>query len=351
MSQLAQRLKHARLMRGLSLQDLSDHLDNRVSRQALHKYEKEQVEPNNVIIQNIADALDLKPDYFYRDHAVELEEISFRKLSRLSKKEQNRIVETARDFLERYLELEQIIGAQPHVKNPLQELNIISKKDVENAAQLLRDEWQLGIDPLYNVLELLEDCGIKIIELDGEESIDAFSSWINNSVPVIVLNKEKKDSPDRYRFNALHELGHLFLNIDHMNHRKQESLCHHFAGAMLLDKRAVESEVGLKRKKVSLQELASLKRQYGISIQAIATRLKELGIMSEGAYRDFYRFINRNNLRKNESKLAVYQGEEQALRFDQLIGQALAEEYISISKAAALKNQHLNEFRRNFLLG
>ncbi|MCF7804018.1 MAG: ImmA/IrrE family metallo-endopeptidase [Candidatus Marinimicrobia bacterium] len=351
MPQLAQRLKHARLMRGFSLQDLSDRLDNRISRQALHKYEKGQVVPGNVMIQNIADALDLKPDYFYRDHAVEIEEISFRKLSRLQKKEQNRIVETARDFLERYLELEKILGTQPHVKNPLQEQNITNKKDVENAAQQLRDQWNLGIDPLYNVLELLEDRGIKIIELSGDDSIDGFSSWINNSVPVIVLNKEKKGSLDRYRFNAMHELGHLLLNINHMNHRKQESLCHHFAGAMLLDKRAVEAELGLKRKKVSLQELASLKRQYGISIQAIATRLKELEIMSEGAYRDFYKFINSNNLRQDESDLAEYTGEEQALRFDQLIGQALAEEYISISKAAALKNQPINEFRHNFLLG
>lgn len=187
--------------------------------------------------------------------------------------------------------------------------------------------------------------------MGGDKSIDGFSSWINNSVPVIVLNIKKKDSLDRYRFNALHELGHLFLDIGHLNHRKQESLCHHFAGALLLDKLAVEAELGLKRKKVSLQELASLKRQYGISIQAIATRLRELEIMSEGAYRDFYRFINSNNLRKDESKLAVYQGEEQALRFDQLIGQALAEEYISISKAAALKNQQITEFRQNFLLG
>ena len=68
MTQIGRRLLHARLMRGLSLQDLSDRMENKVSRQALHKYEKGEVEPDNVMIQELSNALDVKPDYFYRDH-------------------------------------------------------------------------------------------------------------------------------------------------------------------------------------------------------------------------------------------------------------------------------------------
>lgn len=351
MSILAQRLKHARLMRGLSLQDLSDRLHNKVSRQALHKYEKGEVVPDNVMIQELANVLDLKPDYFYRDHTIEIDDISFRKLFKLRKKEQNRIVETARDFLERYLELEQIIGKQPHVENPLQEFEITSKKSVEQAAQQLRNTWELGIDPLYNILELLEDQGIKIIEVEGEQSFDGLSTWINNSIPVMVLNKHRKAHLDRYRFNALHELGHLFLAIDNFDDRAQEKLCHYFAGAMLLDMRVIEKELGLKRRQISLKELAALKQQYGISMQAIVYRLKELKIMSEASCQNFFRFLNQHNLKQDESSLAEYKGEEEALRFDQLLGQALAEEYITISKAAALKNQRVTEFRKNFLLG
>lgn len=351
MSTVAKRLRHARLMRGFSLQALSDRLQNKVSRQALHKYEKGEVEPDNVMIQDLADALDLKPDYFYREQEVEINEISFRKLARLSKKEQNRIVETARDFLERYLELERVIGKQPHVENPLRGFSITRKEDVEQAAQLLRDTWQLGIDPLYNVLELLEDQGIKIIEIPGGESFDGFSTWVNDSIPVIVLNISRKASLDRYRFNTLHELGHLLLEIDHLKNKDQEKMCHYFAGALLLDKRAIERELGLKRKKISLQELIALKLQYGISLQAIVYRLKELKIVSQASLQEFFRFINRNNLKKDESALVEYQGDEEALRFDQLIGQALAEEYITISKAAALKNQRVTEFRKTFLLG
>jgi len=351
MAPIAQRIKHARLMRGFSLQDLSDKLDNKVSKQALHKYEKGEVEPDNVMVQKLADALDLKPDYFYRDHAIEIKEVAFRKLSKLTKKEQNRIIETARDFLERYLELEQIIGKQPKVDNPLSKISIEGKKDVEQAAQKLRQTWDLGTDPLYNVLELLEDRGIKVIELEGDDSIDGFSTWIDEAIPVIGLNNKKRENLDRYRFTTLHELGHLLLDLESFSTNQQEKLCHYFAGALLLDKRAIASEIGLKRKHISLQELASLKKQYGISMQAIMYRLKELGIISKAVMSNFYKFINAQGMKKDESDIASYEGEEKTLRFDQLIGQALAEEYITISKAAALKNLRVNEFRKTFLLG
>ncbi len=353
MTQIGRRLLHARLMRGLSLQDLSDRMQNKVSRQALHKYEKDQVEPDNVMIQELSNALNVKPDYFYRDHPESFRdgEITFRKLSSLRKKEQNRIIETARDLLERYLELEQIIGKQPGVENPIVNITISSKSDVEIAAQKLREAWNLGTDPLYNIIGLLEDQGIKVIEIEGEDSIDGFSTWIGNSIPVIVLNQSKRDVVDRYRFTILHELGHLLLSIKDFSEKEQEKLCHYFAGAMLLDKRVIEKELGLKRKRIGLQELVAIKEQYGISIQAVMYRLKELRVISEASFKSFFQFMSRTGYKKDESKLATYHGQEKTLRFDQLIGQAIAEEYITVSKAASLKNQRLSEFRKHFLLG
>ncbi|MEX2633688.1 MAG: XRE family transcriptional regulator [Balneolales bacterium] len=351
MEAISNRIKHARLMRGLSLQGLSDKMDNKVSKQALHKYEKGTVEPDLDMVQDIAEALDLKPDYFYREVSVEIKDIAFRKLTSLTKKGRNRIIETARDYLSRYLELEQIIGKQPSVKNPLEEFTINSKEDVEEAAQKLRQVWKLGTDPLYNVLELLEDQGIKVIELEGDDSIDGFSTWVNQAIPVIGLNSQKRESLDRYRFTVLHELAHLLLDLERFSSKEQEKLCHYFAGAMLLPFSTIEHELGLKRKKISLEELKAIKKQYGISMQATVYRLKDLSIISEDAYRNFFRFMARTGYKKDESGLAVYNGEEASLRFDQLLGQALAEQYITVSKAAALKNLRITQFRKEFLLG
>lgn len=351
MEAISNRIKHARLMRGLSLQGLSDKMDNKVSKQALHKYEKGSVEPDLNMVQEISEALDLKPDYFYREVSVEIKDIAFRKLTSLSKKEQNRIIETARDYLSRYLELEQLIGKQPSVTNPLKGFIINNKKDVEKATQKLREEWRLGTDPLYNVLELLEDQGIKIIELEGDDSIDGFSTWVNESIPVIGLNTLKRKSLDRYRFTVMHELAHLLLDLEKFSESEQEKLCHYFAGAMLLPLSTIEQELGLKRKKVSLEELKAIKKQYGISMQAVVYRLKELSIISGATYSNFFQFMGKSGHRQDESGLAVYNGEEEALRFDQLLGHALAEQFITVSKAAALKNQRITQFRKEFLLG
>lgn len=43
----AERFHSARVLNGLSLQDLADRLGNRVSKQALHKYEKGEVLPDS----------------------------------------------------------------------------------------------------------------------------------------------------------------------------------------------------------------------------------------------------------------------------------------------------------------
>src|ERR1035437_10112693 len=81
MSQLfAERLKAARMMNGLSLQELSDKLEKRVSRQAIHKYENGEVIPDSEMLNFLCEALDVRPDYFTRETLVELGSISFRKM-------------------------------------------------------------------------------------------------------------------------------------------------------------------------------------------------------------------------------------------------------------------------------
>ncbi|NCD00355.1 MAG: XRE family transcriptional regulator, partial [Bacteroidia bacterium] len=83
----AERFKSARLMNGYSLQDLADALDNQVSRQALHKYEKGEVIPDAEKIKRLSIALNVNPDFFFRTNKIEFSNIEFRKLDKLPKKE------------------------------------------------------------------------------------------------------------------------------------------------------------------------------------------------------------------------------------------------------------------------
>lgn len=72
MNAFPQRLKSARIMKGLSLQDLADLMEPTISRQALHKYESGALKPNGKIIINLSKVLGVKPDYFLKE-PMELE--------------------------------------------------------------------------------------------------------------------------------------------------------------------------------------------------------------------------------------------------------------------------------------
>ena len=344
MTQLfAERFKSARMMNGFSLQDLSDKLGNRVSRQAIHKYENGEVIPDSDMLSYLCEALGVRPDYFTRQTLVELGEISFRKIENLPSKEQNIIIERTREVLERYIELEEIMGINKPFEQPEMISSITSIEDIEQAAVKVRDAWNLCDNPIPNVLELLENKNIKIIQIEASVDFDGLQTWINEKIPVIVLNKGKLKSSDRIRFSAFHELGHLLLPLEGITEKLAEKYCHAFAGAMLFPKSAAIKEMGEKRTNISIQELGLIKKQYGISLQAIIYRLKDLGIISAYYMSYYYKYIIQMGWKVVEPY--EYEGKEKSNRFDLLLFRALSEELISLTKAAALNNMKLAEFR------
>lgn len=347
MKYFAERLKNARIMRGYSLQELADKLENRITKQALNRYEKGIMKPNSEILLAICEVLNVRSDYFSREPKIDLQNIEFRKLQRLPAKENSKIEQQTVDFLERYLELEEILGIENSFKNKLDKMPIKSNEDVEAFVKELRVFWNLGTDPLFNVIELMEDHGIKVMEIDAPIEFNGMSTWVNGKVPVMVINSKLDDFLDRKRFTALHELGHLMMTqqIKSFELKKKESLCHYFAGAMLMPKDLFKKEFGNHRNKVFLNELAAIKKQYGISYQAIMFRAKDLGLITDSYFRQFMFMMNSMGYRINEP--VSYNGYEKSNRFSQLLHRAVAEDIISASKAAALNNQKLAEFRDN----
>lgn len=344
----SERFKAARILNGFSLQDLANALENKISRQALHKYEKGEVIPDSEMIHQLSKVFHVQPDFFFRNTKVELGNLEFRKQAKLPVKEQCRIVESAKDILSRYLELEEILGIETVFDNPLKNFPAISSfEDIENSALAVRESWNLGLDPVYNIVELLEDNHIKVISVNSEDSFDGMQTWLNQAVPVIVINKNNLKSADRLRFTVLHELGHLLLPLGNLPDKTKEKYCNQFAAAMLIPKSAIRSELGITRKKLFIQELGELKKQYGISIQALIYRSKDLNIISENYGRQLLSIIVQNDWKIIEP--VEYTGLEESNRFMQLLFRALAEELISISKAAVLNNQSLIDFRKQII--
>ena len=337
----SKRLEQARKMRGLSLRALAGQMQGTVTAAALHKYETGQMLPGRAALIALAGALRQSVDYFFRPPTVELAQIEFRKRGKLKVKEQAAVKERARDFFERYLEVEQLLGVDTGFENPLAAITIRQPEDVEAAAGQIRAAWQLGAAPLPNVLELLEDRQIKVYELEAPESFDGLSGWAGK-MPVVVVNK--LFPADRKRLTALHELGHLLLKCqDGFTAKEIEKLCHRFAGALLLPKDVFVEEFGGKRDKITVNELCGLKKHYGISIAAIMARAKNLGLVTDYFYVRFNMRLNARHWRQVEP--VEYPGTERSGRFEQLLYRATAKDLISLTKAASLAGQPLAAFR------
>lgn len=345
---VAKRIKSARNLAGLSLRELSDKMVGIVSHNAIKKYEMGIMMPDSKVLIALANALQVKTDYFFRPYEVSIENIEFRKKSKLLVKEANSIKEKVMDSISNYIELEQFLNITTVFNNPLKDIRVSNGEDVELAVNTLLNNWKLGYNALPNVIELLEDKGIKVIEIDGNDNFDGLSGWANNTIPVIVINKNFP--VERKRLTALHELAHLLLVFnENVDNKQKEKLCHRFAGAMLMPKDTFIEELGHSRKDISIPELISIKETYGISMQAIMARAKDLDIISEDRFLKYRMWTNKEERRRKEIGFGQYIGREQSTRFKQLLYRATSEELISMSKAANLANQKLASFRDEFV--
>ena len=335
------RLKAARKMAGFSMDRLAQETGGLITKQAISKYENSKMNPDSQVLNAMAKALGVKAEYFFRDAKAPLSGLEFRKKSRLAKKTEDQIKQKTLDFLERYFEIEEVLNQKAKYKNPLSGFKVKNRDDIEDAAKKLRKLWHLGDAPISNLMELLEDKGVRIYEVDVDEEFDGLSAFVGD-IPVIAVRAQ--NDLVRKRFTIAHELGHIMLDFSAARGDSPEKLCHSFAGALLLPENIIFAELGKKRRKVTLWELKKLKGIYGISIQAIMARAHNLGIISDYSYREFCIILNKMGWKKEEP--GNYEGKERPNRFKQLVYHAVAEEIISFSRGAELLNMRLPEFRK-----
>ncbi len=342
---VAKRIKSARVMAGLSLRELSKIMEPSVSYNAISKYENADMMPDSKVLIALSKALQVKPDYFFRPYSVNIKNIAFRKRQKLGIKKINALKEEITESLSRYLEVEQFLNIETSFSNPLTNFLIRDGEDVEKAVDQLIRHWKIGINAIPNVIEMLEDKEIKVIETDAPSEFDGLSGWVDGNIPIIVVNINYEI--ERKRFNALHELGHTILKFDeNLSEKEVEKLCHRFAGALLIPKETFFTELGEKRTSISLNELKTVKESYGISIQAIMARAKDLEVINPNAFLQFRIQISKN---RTEKGLGQYIGKERSDRFKALVFRAASEEIISMSKAANFCNQKLASFRDEFV--
>ena len=210
---------------------------------------------------------------------------------------------------------------------------IESYDDIENIADTMRHKWDLGLNPIPDLIDTLESKGIKVVitQYDGHKVFNGLSATVN-STPVVVVGQSWPG--DRQRFTLAHELGHLVLGGRLVKELNEEKTCHRFAGAFLVPKEKVIEHLGEGHNWLEPQELHSLKHEYGLSMQGWIHRAEDSGILSKTNAGKMWGYFRKHNWKKTEPGMQYPQ--ETTRLFEQRVYRALAEDLISESKAAEL---------------
>ncbi|CCQ72759.1 ImmA/IrrE family metallo-endopeptidase [Magnetospira sp. QH-2] len=334
-----ERLKLARKKAGLSLRALSDEMGGIVSAQAIGKYERDEMMPNSTVLISLCKTLGVGMDFFAAPTGAKLVEVDFRKHSGTKAQERAEVEARVIEHVERYLIIEEILNLDSAAWHaPFKRRSIEDIEDAEGIASEVRERWNLGLDPIPNLTELLEEKGIKVMMLSLPNNVSGLTCIVERKgvpdVPVIVVNK---DHPlERRRMTLAHELGHRLFEAPS---KIEEKAATRFAGAFLMPSEHIIREVGDYRHFVGVEEVMTFKRMYRVSAAAFIVRLRDIDILSNDKLTRIFRSVGRTwrrtepNPIESEERSGHY---ERPKRFQRLCYRALAEDLISVTKAAEL---------------
>ncbi len=297
---IGKRLRQLRLSRNLSLETLAAEMGGIVTKQALSKYENGRTHPSPVIMDKLASALSVKAAYFLAETPVTVEFIAYRKTSRLLKRDGARIEAVVEQALEKRVHLQELIGQSDGSAMPIKSLTVEKVEDSEAAAEHLRELWNLGSDPILDIAATLENHFLSILEIEASEKFDGISAvaYDGGQVKAAAIVTRGGIPGERQRLNLAHELGHLVLRVSVAV--DEEKAAFRFGGAFMAPADRLLTEVGRKRALLQTEELLLLKRQFGMSLQALLYRLRDLDVITESYYRQWCKEINRRGWRKHE---------------------------------------------------
>ena len=336
---LGERLRRFRLARSMSLDDLHAAIGGLVSKQALSKYERGKMHPKATTLNRIASALGIKSAQLWGEPVCHVEWVAFRKRASLSKKEREQLESFVAELLEKRVSLQERIGVLKSLELPIQAFPVNNLDDAEAAAMALRRKWRLGADPITNLLDVLEGQHIHIIEVDAGEKFDGISALAHDADETVLaaaIATRRGTSGDRNRLNVAHELGHLTLNPS--ENVDTEKAAFRFGAAFLAPAEQLRREVGEKRSLIHLEELRYLKRRYGMSMQALLYRLRDLEVITESHCTRWYMDISKLGWRKQEP---IEMPLERPERFHQQVFRALSEGLIAKQEAEQLLSDTL----------
>ena len=296
------RLTLARHLAGLRKSELAVRVDK--SPTAVAAFESNTKRPTASTVAQLALSLSVDPAFF----AVRPDDVtalkttphfrSLRSTSQLSRDQAVAYGQLAVDVaanLERYAEF-----PEPDVPDYPVRTDDPDEDAPKQAARFVREAWGLGAGPVGHLVRLLENHGILVVFSPMQtSSVDAYS-FAGPLRPVVVLNPIKNDYY-RQRFDAAHELGHLVMHSDaEPGGRIVEEQAHRFASELLMPADEIRELLPSTMGRHPWRTLGQLKEQWGVSMQALLYRARQLDRLGEVSYRNAMTTMSARGWRRDE---------------------------------------------------
>lgn len=303
------RLKAARQYNAMTIGDVAQALD--VSNQSISQFENNKTEPKLENIFLLSNLLGFPKEYFYeRDDAnVTMGNTYFRSLASTSKKERNAQVERVKLLSKIYFAI------QNYITFPEFDLKMQADKTPEELADYVREKWELGRKPIYNLIDVMEKHGVVITNaFEENKDIDAYSHVEiieRKAVPIVILGYETNIF--RQQFNAAHELGHILTDgqyeleeLSKAEYRDMEKFMNRFAGALLIPEEMLRDDLR-GNGKLDIRYYIELKKKYRVSAQALIVRANQIGAITANQYQYLMKQMSQHGYRTNEPLDDAYQ--------------------------------------------
>lgn len=305
-----QLLSLARQAQGLSQAQLAKAMH--VSQPKISDLEAGRVEMDERYCGLAAEALDVPVDFFRQSlprHATDTTPFHHRKLQSVGASKLGQI--HARLKLTQ-LQIEQIL----HDDNA--RADAVGFKPMEpeeyaggarEIAQIVRLMWGMPTGPIGNLIELAESVGAIAMRCNfGGTRIDGLGRYVPGLPPMIFLDQ---DAPgDRDRMTLAHEIGHLIMHVGRVPSPECEVQATEFASELLLPTREIRRDLVMG---VDLHRLVALKVKWGVSMQALIMRARDLDLITPAKQRSFFIELSSRGWRVNEPG-RVEQEQPKALR-------------------------------------
>ena len=211
----------------------------------------------------------------------------------------NAAIDELQRFAEDYRDLEKLMKAPLSFNYP-PEVTLNPRIDpaelAEGVAQQERQRLGLGDQPVINLRNMLEwDVGLRIFYWDMPSAIAGMYAYTADLGCCILVNR--KHPPERRRVSMLHEYGHLIVDrykpgIDYltMTGRKpaNERFAESFALSFLMPTSSVRQrfhDIVTTTGDFQVADLRRLSHFYYVSMEAMALRLEQLGLIPKGTAR------------------------------------------------------------------